>query len=398
MTISGGEFGLIDRIRQWIGAGGEDVALGIGDDAAIILPPPGKVVAACDMLVEGVHFEKEYTSPWQLGWKALAVNISDIAAMGGVPLFALVSMGLADWVDDTYVEGIYKGMLDIAQRFGVRLIGGDTVSSPKAMVLNIAILGSADSPVTRSGAAPGDLIAVTGSLGRSAAGLACLRRIGRKDGLIRIYSESAGPGAQSMGRAGVQLKTRVATYSGAQADVPSGAQAGLSQVAAERGALSPDLESGADWIPELIKAHLEPVPRVPEGRALASTGVVSAMMDISDGLAGDVRHIARESRVGVALREDAVPVSESTLLAAKLLECDPLEWALSGGEDFELLFTFPPEFSDMIHDALSRVGGSMHIVGYITPETEGVILVGSDGAKRNLAIKGYDHFHETFTR
>ena len=234
MTISGGEFGLIDRIRQWIGAGGEDVALGIGDDAAIILPPPGKVVAACDMLVEGVHFEKEYTSPWQLGWKALAVNISDIAAMGGVPLFALVSMGLADWVDDTYVEGIYKGMLDIAQRFGVRLIGGDTVSSPKAMVLNIAILGSADSPVTRSGAAPGDLIAVTGCLGRSAAGLACLRRIGRKDGLIRIYSESAGPGAQSMGRAGVQLKTRVATYSGAQAEVPAGAQSGLSQVAAER--------------------------------------------------------------------------------------------------------------------------------------------------------------------
>ena len=111
----------------------------------------------------------------------------------------------------------------------------------------------------------------------------------------------------------------------------SGTQARPSQDLAERGASSPNLESGANWIDELIKAHLEPVPRVPEGYALASTGVVGAMMDISDGLAGDARHIARESKVGVVLREDAVPISESTLLAAKLLECDALEWALSGG-------------------------------------------------------------------
>ena len=114
MRINGGEFGLIERIRQWIdagdtgGAGSAGVVLGIGDDAAVILPPRGKLLAACDMLVEGVHFEREYISPWQLGWKALAVNISDIAAMGGVPLFALTSMGLAGWADDAYVEGVYK--------------------------------------------------------------------------------------------------------------------------------------------------------------------------------------------------------------------------------------------------------------------------------------------------
>lgn len=416
MTISGGEFGLIDRIRQWIGAGGEDVALGIGDDAALIFPPPGKILAACDMLVEGVHFKREYASPWQLGWKALAVNISDIAAMGGAPLVALVSMGLADWVDDAYVEGIYKGMLDIAQRFGVKLVGGDTVSSPRAMVLNIAILGSADSPVTRAGAVPGHLIAVTGCLGKSAAGLACLQKMGHEQGPTWRHTRDAKSVVTPPVQSRAQPKEQAGAQPGAGPRVQQGLQAGVqpeiqlrdvsriedtqarpshSQDLAERGALSPDLESGAAWIDELIKAHLEPVPRVPEGYALASTGVVGAMMDISDGLAGDVRHIARESKVGVVLREDAVPISESTLLAAKLLECDPLEWALSGGEDFELVFTFPPEFADAIRDALSHVGGSMHIVGHITTETEGVILVGSDGTKRNLAVKGYDHFGGT---
>ena len=413
MTISGGEFGLIDRIRQWIGAGGEDVALGIGDDAALIFPPPGKILAACDMLVEGVHFKREYASPWQLGWKALAVNISDIAAMGGAPLFALVSMGLADWVDDAYVEGIYKGMLDIAQRFGVKLVGGDTVSSPRAMVLNIAILGSADSPITRAGAVPGHLIAVTGCLGKSAAGLACLQKMGHEQGITWKHTRDAKLGVTPLTQSGsgAQPKEQGGTQPGAGPRVQQGLQAGvqpeiqlkdvsriedtqdgLSQVVAERGTASPDRESEAAWFDELIKAHLEPMPRVREGCALASTGVVSAMMDISDGLASEVHHIARESKVGVTLREDAVPIGYSTLLASRCLEFDPLEWALSGGEDFELVFAFPPESTDRVRDALSNAGGSMYIVGHITPETEGVVLVGSDGTKQSLSFKGYDHF------
>mgnify|MGYP001265046238 FL=1 len=339
MIINGGEFGFIDRIRQWIGADGKGVALGIGDDAAVLLPPPGKLLAACDMLVEGVHFEKEYISPWQLGWKALAVNISDIAAMGGVPLFALVSMGLADWVDDAYVEGIYRGMLDIAERFGVELVGGDTVRSPQTTVVNITILGSANSPVTRSGACPGHLVAVTGYLGRSAAGLAYLQKMSH-----------------------------------------------------EQKTASQDMKGEIAWIDELIKAHLEPMPRIHEGRALAATGVISAMMDISDGLAGEAHHIAGESKVGVVLREDAIPISESTLIAAESLECDPLEWALSGGEDFELVFTFPPESTDTIRNTLSDIGGSMYVVGHITPMTEGIVLIDNNDVKRNLLLKGYDHF------
>lgn len=442
MVITGGEFGFIDRVRQRIGTGGKGVALGIGDDAAILCPPPGKLLAACDMLVEGVHFRKEYIRPWQLGWKALAVNISDIAAMGGVPLFALVSIGLADWVDDTYIEGIYEGMLDIADRFGVDLVGGDTVSSPKAMVINMTILGSTDSPVTRSGAKPGHLVAVTGYLGRSAAGLAYLQKMSNEQGIPWKHSRDAQSegtpslqsGAQPRVRAGVQPGARPRVQPRLQAGVqpetqpgfqrgahlelqpgvqqesqekPTGGhretrleeerwiqdtQAKPSQTVAERGTAPEDWESDATWLDELIKAHLEPMPRVCEGRALASTGVVSAMMDISDGLAGEAHHIARESKVGVALREDAVPIGYSTLLAARCLESDPLKWALSGGEDFELVFTFPPESTDRVRDALSNAGGSMYIVGHITPETEGVVLVGSDGAKRSLPYEGYNHF------
>ena len=416
MIINGGEFGFIDRIRQWIRADGKGVVLGIGDDAAVLLPPPGKLLAACDMLVEGVHFERDYITPWQLGWKALAVNISDIAAMGGIPLFALVSMGIADWMDTAYVQGIYQGMLDIADRFGVQLVGGDTVRSPKASVMNIAILGSTNSPVTRAGARPGHLIAVTGCLGGAAAGLACLEKLSRRQGLIVTRNGDVRMGTQSRGHAGVQQ--------GFQAQ-SNEVQTESYKVAAEQGTTLPDGKGQtieAAWpdesvmdesvmteaimdeaimdesiIDELIKAHLEPMPKVSEGRALASTGVVSAMMDISDGLAGEVHHIARESEVGVVIREDAVPISESTLRAAELLECDPFEWALSGGEDFELVFTFHPESTDVIRNALSGIGGSMYIVGHITPKTEGIVLIDSNGIKRNLLLKGYDHFDGTST-
>lgn len=388
MTIKSGEFGLIERIRQRIGTGGKGVALGIGDDAAVLLPPPGKLLAACDMLIEGVHFLREYVRPRQLGWKALAVNISDIAAMGGIPLFALVSMGIADWVDDTHVEGIYEGMLDIAKRFNVELVGGDTVRSPNTMVLNVGILGSANSPVTRAGACPGHLMAVTGYLGSSAAGLACLRQTNRGQGIIRVRSKDVMSSAQPESGAEAQPGTQLGLQVGAHPEVHPGVQlkaqpeirdklAGLSDTA---------------WIDELVKAHLEPMPRVREGRALASTGVVSAMMDISDGLAGEAYHIARESKVGVTLSEDAIPIGEATLRAARLLERDPLEWALSGGEDFELVFTFPPESADTVQDALLDAGRSMHIVGHITPEAEGVVLVSSDGSTRNLLSKGYNHF------
>ncbi len=340
MTITSGEFGLIRRIRQRVGAARGDALLGIGDDTAVLRPPPGRLLASCDMMVEGTHFERDMITPWQLGWKALAANISDIAAMGGTPLYALVSMGLADWMTDSYVESVYEGMLSVANRFRVQIVGGDTVRSSDRAVVDVAILGSADTPITRSGARVGDLIAVTGCLGASAAGLQVLRTLRARD-----------EKAQGAGH-------------------------------------------GLPWLPELVRAHFEPEPRVEEGLRLARTGAVTSMMDISDGLASEVHHIAEESAVGAIVDAAAVPLSQATMEAARLLQADALDWALFGGEDYELVFTFPPESQACIVDSLAVVGGRAHVVGRVVPADQGLRLrlAQPDGATVELAAGGYDHF------
>ncbi|MGE5584934.1 MAG: thiamine-phosphate kinase [Bacillota bacterium] len=332
--ISGGEFGLIGRTRQRLGRPGGQVVIGIGDDAAVLEPPAGNLLASVDMLVEGIHFDKRIITPWQLGWKALAVNVSDIAAMGGIPLYALVSIGLDGDVDDTYVDDIYDGMLAVARRFGVELVGGDTVSSPKALVIDVAIIGQADVPVTRAGARPGDLIAVTGCLGASAAGLEWLLRSRR---------------------------------AGGEEPQPS-------------------------WAQELVWAHLEPVPRVREGEALSRSRAVTAMMDISDGLASEVNHIAEESGVGTLVHAADIPISKATLSAARALGRDPLDWALFGGEDYELVFTFPRDRLETVSGALVSLGRHLHVVGEVVSCEEGVRLVSASGESRVLARAGFDHF------
>ncbi|MBC7341266.1 MAG: thiamine-phosphate kinase [Clostridia bacterium] len=335
VVIKGGEFGLIKRIREQMGSK-------IGDDAAILQPPKGKLLASIDMLVEGIHFEKSYITPWQLGWKALAVNISDIAAMGGTPLYALVSLGLSHDIDDAYVDEIYQGLAAVASRFGVKVVGGDIVKSPGPLVVDVAILGESDHPVTRSGARPGDLIGVTGYLGSSAAGLAWL-----------------------------QSQARPARPS------PIG---------------SPTPVSTPPWAQELVRAHLEPIPRVEEGRQLAATGAVSAMMDISDGLASEINHIAEEGQVGAILYGEDVPISQATLAAAEALGADPLSWALFGGEDYQLVFTFAPEARACISKALKRLESRFWVVGKILPQEQGIRLVRRDGSAEQLLPQGYNHF------
>lgn len=395
--IAGGEFGLIGRIRRRVaaahlgeagslgkpggpggfaerdaprhvcdGPGGhgdrhctddvgagllDTVILGIGDDAAVLQPPRGRLLASIDMLVEGVHFDRRLITPWQLGWKALAVNVSDIAAMGGVPLYALVSIGLNESVDDAYVDAVYDGMLAVAERFGVEIVGGDTVKSPHAIVIDVAIMGQADSPVTRAGARPGDLVAVTGPLGASAAGLAWL-----------LHSFSSGEGG------------------GAEGSHPS--CEGVPQA----------VGAHSSWAQELIRAHLEPMPRVPEGRALAASGAVTAMMDISDGLANEVNHIAEESGVGAVVFAAQIPISDATAAAGRALGRDPLHWALFGGEDYELVFTFKRDQTEAACRCLASVGGRLHVVGEIVPSERGVKLVAASGETTDLSPAGYDHF------
>lgn len=274
-----GEFGLI-RLLQEDKEPAAGVVAGIGDDAAVVQPSPSCVtLLTTDMLVEGVHFDLATTDAASLGWKAMAANLSDIAAMGGEPRHALVSLGLPAELPVEFVQELYQGMRALAGQYGVSIIGGDTVSSPKALVLNVVVTGEAlpQEVCYRRGARPGDLVALTGTVGDSAAGLWLLSR-----------GEQAAP-----------------------------------------------------WQQTLFTRHLRPEPRVAWGRALSAAGATS-LNDISDGLASEANEIAEASGVSLALDAEAVPLSPETLQAARLAGEDPLHWALYGGEDYQLLCTLPP--------------------------------------------------------
>ena len=280
-----GEFGLIDRISRGAVVRPETLVLGIGDDAAAYVASTGLLqLASTDMLAEGVHFDLSLIAPEQLGHKALAVNLSDIAAMGGAPRQALVSVALPPRISVEFVEAFYDGLKALARRFGVNLVGGDTVSTGGALAIGVTALGEVAPELLcrRSGARAGDLVVVTGTLGDSAAGLAWLRRFG---------------GAAASAR-------------------------------------------------PLLEAHLTPLPRVAEGAAIARWA--HSMDDISDGLAREAREIAAASGVGMRLYAAALPLSAALGEAARLLDVPPLEFALFGGEDYELLFTIgAQEYEEM---------------------------------------------------
>ena len=273
-----GEFGLIDLIKQGTIVDPEGVEIGIGDDAAAFWPAPGRLqLLTADMLVETIHFERKWISPWQLGYKALAVNISDIAAMGGKPRQAAVSLALPRECPVEFVLELYNGMKAIGQEYGVNIIGGDTVSSPDNIIINVALTGDVAKQqlVRRSGAKPGDVVIVTGCLGNSAAGLAWLLaggQAGRYDGLV--------------------------------------------------------------------SAHVTPKPQVAAGQAAGAAGA-TAMDDISDGLASEANEIAAASNAGIIIYEEKLPISQELSQFAVEHKRDPLEYVLYGGEDYQLLITLP---------------------------------------------------------
>ncbi len=277
-----GEFGLIDLLSKMAyGAQDKEVGawqqliLGIGDDAAAWYGNDSIQLATVDSLIQDVHFNLEITSWEELGWRALAANLSDIAAMGGWPRYALVSLALPDDTEVEDVTALYQGMIALAQRFEVAIVGGDTSSAP-LLVINITILGSTKGRdkqlLTRSAAKPGEQVAVTGYLGASAAGLAVLTKH-----------------------------------------------------------LSLEAEAAAS----LKQAFLQPNPRVTEGQILVEHGVRAAI-DISDGLISDLKHICKASQVSARIETDRVPVQPA--VKANFGD-RALELALAGGEDYELLFT-----------------------------------------------------------
>jgi thiamine-monophosphate kinase len=333
-----GEFGLIGRLakmaRHAENKYAEDkqqeawkqLITGIGDDAAAYFANNEVQLATVDSLVQDVHFSLDYMSWRELGWKSLAVNLSDIAAMGGFPRYALVSLGLPGTTQVEDIIELYRGMLDIAGKFGVMVAGGDTVSAP-VVFISVTLLGSGGDKkrgmLRRSAAKAGDQIAVTNYLGGSSAGLEMLSK-------------------------GLKFKPKFAK--------------------------------------PLKQSHLMPNPRVAEGQLLVEKGVKCGM-DISDGLIGDLTHICQESKVGAQINIDLVPV----LPAVK--ECfgdKALELAMTGGEDYELLFTANTAVMNRVKKAIKC---PVTVVGEITSEKAGkVSLIDGKGRLINNKKTGWDHF------
>jgi len=326
-----GERGLIARLRRRPGPARPEVLVPLGDDAAAIDWDGRVLLATTDTLIEDVHFRRTTVTLRDVGAKAMAVNVSDIAAMGGEPRYALLALALPPTLTVADVDALYDGLEDVGGRYGVTVVGGDTCAAPGGIVLTVTLLGAVDgAPLRRSGARPGDLVLVTGTLGASAAGLEVLEH----------------------GRAGVPAE------------------------AAET----------------VVRAHRLPVPRVAEGRLVHELGGATAMIDVSDGLATDLGHIARESGVGAVVRLGAVPVDAATRAVAAARGADPTRWALSGGEDYELLFTVVPGRAAGIAAAVTaRTGTSVHVIGEITSPGAGVRFV--DAAGTALPVEpGFEHF------
>ncbi|MCA1620095.1 MAG: thiamine-phosphate kinase [Acidobacteria bacterium] len=357
----GGEFDFIERLRRRelarvtkakhssLTTHHSSLIRGIGDDAAVFRQRAGfDTVITADMLVEGVDFRLEagWSSPRDLGHKALAVSLSDVAAMGARARFCLMSVGVprALWRGG-FADEFYRGVRALAARHDVRVIGGDTSRTPDAVVVDSIVLGEVrrGRALTRGGARPGDQIFVTGALGGAAAGLKVLERAGvgnRRPGSRRGVSASA----------------------------PT-----VSLTRAERG---------------LVRRQTRPLPRVEWGALLCERGLASALIDLSDGLSSDLAHVCRESGVGARVEASLLPLDP--LLAASGVNAEEaLKLALDGGEDFELLFTAGPRKASRLPREVEGVPVTR--VGEVTGERGKVRLVGG-GRARLLRPGGFEHF------
>lgn len=319
MKISdiGGEFGLIKRVT---GARFEDPAVvkGVGDDCAVLeYTGDSYLLVTVDMMVDGSHFSLDWHSPYQVGKKLMEVNVSDIIAMGGSPRWAFISLVLTPETSVEFMDELYRGLYDSAGRHRLALVGGDTTHGG-IMALNLALVGDVEKQFVRfrSGARPGDLICVTGTLGKNEAGLRLLQA-GKKTGYLSGY--------------------------------------------------------------------LEPrCRREEEGKIIARRA--HAMIDVSDGLASEVVHICEESGTGARIDRGDLPLSKETVEAARAVSGDPREYALYGGEDFELVFAIPPDRIAGLRNEFS----DFSVVGEILPKVEGLYIL-SDGNKMEMK-RGYDHF------
>jgi len=324
-----GEFRFIDRIKLDCLVRPEGVIKAIDDDCCVFTIPHNKVnLLTTDMLVENIHFLRDAIPPFTLGRKSMAVNISDIAAMGGVPGEAVISLAIPETVEVDYLDRFYEGMRSMCREFKVNILGGDTTSSPQHLVINIALTGWAapGEVLYRSGARPGDVIFLTGYVGSSAAGL------------------------------DIVLSNR--EFAGKQ---------------------------------ELLAAHFDPCPQVKEGRIIAGLKEAHSLIDVSDGVASDLGHICRQSGVGAILEKESIPVTETFKRYCAEFQLDSERLSLHVGEDYVLLGTHPEKSADKIKAGLESKDCKYFSIGRIV-EGSGIEMILPDGSLKVIPDRGYDHF------
>lgn len=330
-----GEFGLIDHLTRNNETKQASTLLSVGDDAAVIDHFGKQTVISTDLLVDGVHFDLMYTPLKHLGYKSIVVNLSDIYAMNATPTHVTVSIAFSNRFSVEALDELYEGMYAACEKYNVDLIGGDTSTSPKGLVISVTAIGEVtpNEFVTRSGAKKGDLICVSGHLGGAYLGLTLLERE------KKIFLES--PGVQ------------------------------------------PDLENEAYIVGKLLK----PEARKDVIEWLAENNIKpTSMMDVSDGLSSEVLHICKQSQCGAVLYEEKIPIHDDARQFAYKLELDPTACALSGGEDYELLFTIAQsDYEKMV------LNEEVSVIGYITEPEKKSIIITKGGNTYNLVAQGWQH-------
>ena len=331
-----GEFGLIDKLSSRFTNQRAETMKGIGDDAAVINPDGQQVVVSTDMLVEGVHFDLSYVPLPHLGFKAVAVNVSDIAAMNAVPTQITVSLALSNRFSVEAIEALYQGIEEGCRHYGVDLIGGDTTSTNAGLVISVTAmgLGQPQQLTYRNGAKANDIICVTGDLGGAYVGLQVLER---------------------------EKQTYLA---------------------------NPDMQPQLDAYSYVVERQLKPEGRTDIVHELAELSVKpSAMIDVSDGLASELKHLCKQSGTGMRIYEDKLPIDKQTYDTAVEFHLDPITCALNGGEDYELLFTI----SHADYEKLKQ-HADIAMIGYMAPAAEGQYLVTKNGQQVEINAQGWNAF------
>lgn len=333
-----GEFGLIDRIASNFSLKNKSSVKGIGDDAAVIDAGEDYLIVSTDLLIEGIHFDLAYTPLHHLGYKAIAVNVSDIAAMNGKAEQITVGIALSNRFSVDAVDALYEGMKAACDSFTVDLVGGDTTSSRAGLMISITAIGRVkkDRITYRNGAKPSDIICVTGDLGGAFLGLQILER--EKE----VYITNP--------------------------------------------EMQPQLEKYEYMVGRLLKAEA----RTDIVSDLAEAGVIpTSMIDVSDGLASELFHLSKQSKVGIHIFEDKIPLDHQTYDAALEFKLDPITCALNGGEDYELLFTIAQADYEKI-----KKHADIHMIGYTNDKPEEKIMVSKQGSVIPLKAQGWNHFSE----